>query len=136
MEGFRLPDSGRGRHWIVYSKAYDRVVADYWLDPRLPGDLFFQWSKVYLDFWGEGEEEGDRAQQARMELYSRLEGFPTKMEERFRLLTRSRILRVENRKPLPADAFDIPDDYAAKTPAELLLEDIVRRWFRPKGVPR
>jgi hypothetical protein len=130
---FRLPDGGRGRHWSAYSKTYDRIVADYWLDPSTPAELFFQWSKVYLDFWGEGEEEEDQAQRARLELYSRLEGFPVKIEERFRLLTRSRVLRVENRRPLPADVFEIPEDYRAKTPLELLWDDVLRRWFRPKG---
>lgn len=136
VDAFRLPDGRRGRHWRAYSKTYDRIVAEYWLDPCSPGDLFFQWSKAYLDLWGEGEKEQDRAQQARLELYRRLEGFPVRMEERFRLLTRPRILRIENRRPLPADAFEIPDDYVEKAPAELLWEDIVRRWFRPKGLPR
>jgi hypothetical protein len=131
---FRLPDGRQGRHWSAYSRTYDRVVAEYWLDPQSSGDLFFQWSTIYLDFWGEGDENADRAQQARLDIYKRLEGLPVKMEERLHLLTRARTLRIENRQPLPADAFDVPMDYEEKTPAALFWEDIVRRWFRPKGI--
>jgi hypothetical protein len=57
------------------------------------------------------------------------------MEERLHLLTRSRTLRVENRGPLPADAFDIPEDYTVKTPLQLLWEDVVRRWLA-RPVPK
>jgi hypothetical protein len=132
-EPFRLPDGRRGRHWKAYSSRYDRVVAEYWTDPQTSGELFFQWIAVYFDFWGEDDESLDGAQRARLELYRRLEGLPVKMEERLHLLTRPRTLRVENRKALAKDGFDIPDDYEEKTVAQLFWDDIVRRWSRPKG---
>jgi hypothetical protein len=133
LDAFRLPDGRPGRHWSAYSNNYDQVVAEYWLDPQAPGDLFFQWSRIYLDFWSEGDERLDEAQRERLDLYQRLEGLPVKMEERLHLLTRTRTLRVENRKPLAAGSFDIPADFSQKTPAQMFWEDIVRRWFRPKG---
>jgi hypothetical protein len=134
LETFRLPDGRRGRHWSAYSPTYDRVVAEYWLDPQSSGELFFQWSAIYLDFWSEGDESLDEAQRARLDLYNQLEGLPVKMEERLHLLTRTRTLRVENRKPLPSGGLDIPADYEEKTPTQLIWDDIVRRWFQPKEV--
>jgi hypothetical protein len=135
-ESARLPDGRRGVRVVAHSKTYDRVVAEYWLDPELPPDLFFQWRTIYLDFWGEGDVEADQAQQTRLELYKDMPGFPVKVEERFVLLTRPRTLTLENLGPVPEDAFDVPANFVEKTEKELLWQDLLRRlerWIRPSS---
>ena len=136
-EGVRLPGGGRGVRIEAYSNTYDRVVAEYWLDPGLSSELFFQWTEIYLDFWGEDEDEADRAQKTRLELYKDMPGFPLRIEERFVLLTRPRTLELKGLGPVPEDAFEVPADFTEKTGNELLWENLVRRlerWFQPKSM--
>ncbi len=135
-ENARLPDGRRGVRIMAHSETYDRVLAEYWLDPNLSPDLFFQWRTIYLDFWGEGDVEADQAQQTRLDLYEDMPGFPVKVEERFVLLTRPRTLELESLGPLPEDAFDVPADFAEKTEKELMWESLLRRlesWFKPSS---
>jgi hypothetical protein len=134
-EGARLPDGTSGVHIEVFSTTYERVVAEYWLDPSSSPALFFQWRTVYLEFWGEGDAEADQAQKDRLELYENMPGFPVRMEERFALLTRPRALELENLGPIPEDAFEVPADFVEKAGNELLWESLLKRlerWFRPK----
>lgn len=131
-----LAKGTRGRKTNVYSPAYDRVVAEYWLDPRVEGDLFFQWREVYFDFWSESDELDD-AQRARFEIYDQLEGLPRRMEERFRLLTQPRILTVDEWSPARDDSWSIPPMFTEKSIAQLIWEDLIRRlekWLRPRGI--
>ena len=130
---FRLPDGRTGLTFSVTCPRYDRVVAEYWLDPEAPGDLFFQWRTVYSDFWSGGDVEEDRAQEKRLHIYSLLSGLPVKMEERLVFLSRPRTLRLEDQGPIPTDAFSIPEDFVEKTESQLLWEDLIRRlesWLR------
>lgn len=133
----RLPNGETGRRIEAFSNNYRRSVAEYWMDPRTPGQLFFQWRRIYLDLWAEAEDEQEAkvAQVARLELYDRLKGLPWRMEERFRLLSRPRVLRLEGWEPLSDDVWTLPDDVAEKSVVQLLWEDFARRferWFRPK----
>ncbi len=133
----RLPNGKAGRKVEVYSNAYDRVVAEYWVDPLVSGRLFFQWREVYLDLWSENGEL-DEAQQARLEIYDQLKGLPWRMEERFRLLTQPRILVIEEWRAAQQDSWSVPDDYAEKSVAQLIWENLIHRlenWIRPKSLP-
>ncbi len=135
-ERARLPDGTPGVRIGVYSTTYDRVVAEYWLDPSLPPSLFFQWRTIYLDFWGEGDAEVDQAQKTRLELYEDMPGFPVRIEERFALLTRPRTLELESSGPVPEDAFELPVGFVEKTGSELFWEGLLKRlerWLQPKS---
>jgi len=130
---FRLPDGRKGLRLSATCPSYDRTVAEYWLDPEGPGELFFQWCAVYIDFWGAAGDDDDEAQEKRLRLYSRLSGLPVKMEERFVLLSRARTLRLEDREPIPVDAFTIPEDFVEKTESQLRWDSLLRRlerWLR------
>jgi hypothetical protein len=132
-----LANGTRGRKTDVYSPGYDKVVAEYWLDPRVEGNLFFQWQEVYFDFWSESDELDD-AQRARFEIYDQLKGLPRRMEERFRLLTQPRILAVEEWGPAEENSWSVPPMFTEKSVAQLIWEDLIRRfekWLRPKGLP-
>jgi hypothetical protein len=132
-----LPHGARGGKTDVYSPGYDRVVAEYWLDPRVEGDLFFQWQEVYFDFWSESDELDD-AQRARFEIYDQLKGLPRRMEERFRLLTQPRILALEEWRPAEEDSWSVPPMFTEKSVAQLIWEDLIHRfekWLRPKDLP-
>lgn len=135
----RLPSGQRGLLVQAFSERYDRVLAEYWLDPRVSGELFFQWRKIYFDFWNEDDEPANKAQEARLSIYDRLNGLPFRMEERYRLLTRPRVIVLEERQPLPPDAFQIPEEFSEKSVGQLLWQDLLRRferWFRPSPVPK
>jgi hypothetical protein len=132
-----LAHGPRGLKTDVYSPGYDKVVAEYWLDPRVEGDPFFQWQAVYFDFWSEGDVL-DEAQRARFEIYDQLKGLPRRMEERFRLLTQPRILAVEEWGPAEEDSWSVPPMFTEKSVAQLVWEDLIRRfekWLRPKDLP-
>ena len=131
----RLPNGGNGLRFRAYSATYDRILAEYWTDPSAPAGWLLQWRKIYLDFWGSGEREEEEAQRARMSLYEQLNGLPVKMEERFRLLTQARVLRLEKWEDLPPEGFSIPEGYVEKTVSEIIWDGWLHRlerWFRPR----
>ncbi len=128
----RLPDGRQGLHYVGDSPEYDRPVAEYRLDPRASPTLFFQWTEVYQEFWGEPEPEA--AQEKRLELYASLPRLPLVSEERFVFLSRPRILRIEERRKTPEDAFNIPEDYEEKSAADLLRESLIEQLLRRFGI--
>ena len=133
----RLPNGTKGIKTEVYSEAYDRVVAEYWVDPTIPAHLFFQWGKIDFDLWSEKGERAD-AQRKRIEIYDQLRGLPWRMEERFRLLTQPRVLSIEEWEPASEDSWSVPEGYAEKSVAQLIWESLLRRferWLRPKNLP-
>jgi hypothetical protein len=130
----RLPDGRRGVGVSARSELYERLLAEYCLDPELRADWYFQWGTVYLDFWGTGEPAADRAQEERLRLYGKLNGTGT-MTERFTFLTRERTIRIERKAPLTEKDFSIPIDFLEKTEPQLSLEEWMRRlerWLWPK----
>jgi hypothetical protein len=130
-----LPDGRQGRRVSAYSESYERNLAEYWLDPTRPSSVFLQWCDVYEELWGSDDVESQRSLEKRLAVYKNLKELPVNMEERFTFLTRPRILRLEDRQPMPDDAFALPDELKEKTLAELMWEDVARKlekWFRPK----
>lgn len=131
-----LPNGTKGIKTEVYSETYDRVVAEYWVDPTIPAHLFFQWGKIDFDLWSEKGERVD-AQRKRIEIYDQLKGLPWRMEERFRLLTQPRVLSIEKWEPASEDSWSVPEGYAEKSVAQLIWENLLRRlerWLRPKNL--
>ena len=131
-----LPDGKRGLYYVGDSPEYDRPVAEYRLDPKASPELFFQWTEVYEDFWGEPAPEAEAAQKKRLALYGSLPRLPLVSEERFVFLSRPRIIRIEERQKIPEDAFTIPEDYEEKSAADLLRETLTEPFapaLRYKG---
>jgi hypothetical protein len=131
----RLPDGRQGHRVAAYSRSYERNLAEYWLDPTTASSSFFGWRDVYIKLWGNGDEETERSRENRFAVYKELDGLPVKMEERFTYLTRPRVLRLEDRRDLPEDAFALSSELTEMTPARLFWEEMahrLERWFRPK----
>ncbi len=129
-----LPDGRRGLHYVGDSPEYDRPVAEYRLDPKASPDLFFQWTEVYEEFWGEPTPEAEAAQKKRLELYASLPRLPLVSEERFVFLSRPRIIRIEERLKIPEGAFTIPEDYEEKSVVDLLRETLTERLLQRFGI--
>jgi hypothetical protein len=131
----QLPDGRQGRRVAAYSATYERNLAEYWLDPVTSSKTFFAWREVYGKLWGNGDEREKQSRESRLGVYEVLDGLPVRMEERFIYLTRPRVVRLEDRRALPEDAFTLSNELTEKTPAQLFLEETARRlerWFRPK----
>ncbi len=130
------PPGRQGLRYVVHSKPYDRLVAEYWLDRNVSPELFFQWKDIYLQFWGEEEPDVEPAQAKRLELYGLLPGLPLVSKERFAFLSRPRIMRLESREKIPEGAFTIPEEYREKNVNDLYWESFTDRLLRWLGVDK
>ncbi len=128
----QLPNGREGLKVSVHSRRYDRVVAQYWIDPTLEGE-FFQSREHYLRFWGTDDASAEEAQKARLAVYEKLPGIPVKMEERFEYLSRPRTVRIDDIEESPTDAFSLPETFRRLSESELYWDSILsrlREWLR------
>lgn len=133
-----LPGGGWGFHRMVRSRRYERTVAEYWVDPSVPKELFFQWRDVYFFFWKADDKAAEEAQARRLELYDELEGVPVRMEERFALLTRPRTVILDSWELLQEQELWLPEDYEEVDPTGFYWKGLMRRfmeWLTPEPPP-
>ena len=133
-----LPEGGAGLVRRVRHRRYGRRVAEYWLDPEAPRDVFFQWRDVYLLFFSEEDAAANEAQERRLELYDQLSGVPVRMEERFVLLSQPRITTLGHRETLRDEEMEIPSDYEEVDVSAFYWKEMMRRftdWLTSSASP-